>query len=69
MAKEHLYSVGIQNKNTRERQKLLVWAKNTDEATHKLTGSLIGYDCPYNWTGTSPVYEENQLVTREAKED
>ena len=27
----------------------------------------IGYDCPYRWTGTGPVYENNSIVTRKAK--
>ena len=39
---EHLYSIGLEHKKTEERIDLQVWAKNTDEATHKLTGTLIG---------------------------
>lgn len=63
--KEHLYSVGIQHKETGEKIDLLVWAKNTEEATHKLTGTLIGYTCQYRWCGSGPVYENNRLVTRD----
>lgn len=66
--KEHLYSVGLEHKQTGERIDLQVWARNTDEATHKLTGVLIGYSCPYRWTGSGPVYENNKIVTREAKD-
>ena len=42
--KEHLYSVGLEHKKTGERIDLQVWARNTDEATHKLTGVLIWPD-------------------------
>ena len=65
---EHLYTVSVQDKKTKEKLKLQVWAKNTDEATHKLTGSLIGYHCQYRWTGTNPVYEDNKIVTRKVAE-
>ncbi len=62
--KEHLYSVGIRHKKTGVKSSLFVWAKNADEATHKLTGTLIGYDCEYAWTGSGPVYKNNKIVTR-----
>lgn len=65
--KEHLYSVGLEHKKTGERIDLQVWAKNTKEATHKLAGVLIGYYCPYRWTGSGPIYENNQIITREMK--
>ena len=45
MQQEHLYTVSVQDKKTNEKLKLQVWARNTDEATQKLTGSLIGYHC------------------------
>ena len=62
---EILYRVGVKHKTTGEKLKLFVWAKNTNEATHKLTGTLIGYNCEYAWTGTGPEYKNNQLVTRQ----
>ena len=65
---EHLYTVSVQDKKTKEKLKLQVWARNTDEATQKLTGSLIGYHCQYRWIGTSPVYEDNKIVTRKVEE-
>ena len=65
---EHLYTVSVQDKKTNEKLKLQVWARNTDEATQTLTGSLIGYNCQYRWTGTSPVYEDNKIVTRKVAE-
>lgn len=68
MKNEHLYTVSLQDKKTNEKLKLQVWARNTDEATQKLTGSLIGYLCQYRWTGTSPVYEDNKIVTRKVAE-
>ena len=65
---EHLYTVSVQDKKTNEKLKLQVWARNTDEATQKLTSSLIGYNCQYRWTGTNPVYEDNKIVTRKVAE-
>ena len=67
--KEHLYSVGLEYKKTGERMDLQVWAKNTDEAPHKLTGVLIGYTCPYRWTGSVPIYENNRIITREIRDE
>lgn len=68
MAKEHLYQVGLKHKKTGDRFDLQVWAKNGDEATHKLTGTLIGYHCQYEWRGTGVLYENNKPITRELKE-
>ena len=68
MAKERLYQVGLRHKESRETCNLQVWAKNADEATHKLTGSLIGYHCQYEWRGTNVLYENNQPITREVPE-
>lgn len=62
---EYKWSVGIRQKATREKLNLIVWAPTNDEATHKLLGSIIGYECEYEWTGTGPVYESNQTVKRE----
>lgn len=66
--KEFLYQVGIKDKKTGEKMHLRVWAKNTDEATHKLTGALFGYYAEYEWTGTGPLYENNKLIEREVKD-
>ena len=68
MAKEHLYQVSLRHKKSKETFNLQVWAKNADEATHNLTGILIGYNCQYRWAGTSPVYEDNKIVTRKVAE-
>lgn len=68
MAKEHLYQVGLQHKKSKETFNLQVWAKNTDEATHKLTGTLIGYDSQYSWRGTNVLYENNKPITRSIAE-
>lgn len=65
---ERLYSVGVQNKRTGERFSLDVWADTNEHATAKLLDSLIGIDKPYAWTGTGPVYVENQTVEREVSE-
>ncbi len=37
---EHLYSVGIKHKKSKECLDLYVWAKNPNEATHKITGTF-----------------------------
>lgn len=63
--KQVLYSVGMKHNKTGERLKLMVWAENVDEATHKVTGAIGGYRGEYSWTGSGPQYENNQLVTRE----
>ena len=68
MAKERLYQVGLRHKKSRETCNLQVWAKNADEATHKLTGSLIGYHCQYEWHGTNVLYENNVPITRDIQE-
>ena len=61
---EYLYQVGIRNKETGGKMRLNVWAESVDTATHKLTGTLIGCDCEYVWTGTGPLYKNNQLIKR-----
>ena len=48
---EHLYTVSVQDKKTNEKLKLQVWARNTDEATHKLTGGLYTF-IQTGWAGT-----------------
>lgn len=62
---EYKWSVGLRHKVTREKLNLIVWAPTNEAATHKLCGTLIGYDCEYEWTGTDPIYENNQTVRRE----
>ena len=68
MAKERLYQVGLRHKKSKETCNLQVWAKNADEATHKLTSSLIGYQCQYEWRGTNVLYENNVPITRDIQE-
>lgn len=65
---EYKYGVGMRHKVTGEKLHLEVWAENTDAATYKLTGTLIGPDCEYIWTGSGPIYENNQLIRREKKD-
>ena len=61
---EHLYEVGLEDRKTGERINLKVWATSTSSATHGLSKTLLGAYGPYRWTGTGPVYENNELVTR-----
>ena len=65
---EQKYQVSIRHKVTGERLTLEVWAEDTDAATRKLTGTLIGPECEYIWTGSGPIYENNQLIRREKKD-
>lgn len=63
--KAYLYSVCMKHRRSGERIKLEVWATTTDEATHKVVNVIGGYHGEYAWCGTSPVYQNNQLVTSE----
>ena len=63
--KEYKWSVGLRHKATRERLNVTVWAPKNEIATQKLCSILIGPECEYEWTGTGPVYENNQTVSRE----
>lgn len=63
--KEYKWSVGLRHKATGERLSVTVWATKNDAATYMLCGVLIGSECDYEWTGTGPVYENNQVVARE----
>ena len=62
--KEYLYQVNMMHKATDELIRLFVWASNGDEATHKVTSALGGYNGSYAWHGTGPVYENNSIVSR-----
>lgn len=63
---EYLYSVGLEDKRTKEKFNLRVWARNVDNATHKITDALFGIDGEYKWTGTGPERDENDdLISRE----
>lgn len=66
---EHLYSIGMKDKRTGEKINLRIWAKNTDEATHKVCGILLGAYCEYIWTGSGPLYENNELISRTSVEN
>ena len=61
---EYLYSVGLRDIIDDSRFNLRVWAKDTDAATRKLCGRLIGPRTEYAWLGTAPVYENNQRIAR-----
>lgn len=63
---EYLFGVEMKHKTTGERIKLMVWAENVDEATHKITGVIGGYNGEYAWTGSGPKYNENgKIISRE----
>lgn len=48
--KEYKWSVGLRHKATKAKLNISVWAPTCDDATHKLTGVLIGPECEYEWT-------------------
>ena len=58
----------MRQKSSGERLKREVWAEDVDAATRKLIGTLIGPECEYIWTGSGPIYENNQLIRREKKD-
>ena len=62
---EYKWSVGLRHKATGEKLNLIVWAPTNADANRKLRG-VYGPYCEYAWTGTGPVYENNQHVKREA---
>lgn len=61
---EYLYQVNLICRCTGEKTNLFVWGLNTDEATHKVTHVLCGYNGEYIWIGSNPVYRDNKLVSR-----
>ena len=64
---EYKYRIGLLHKATGKTLHLEVWAKNVDEATHKLCGVLIGFNCEYEWTGSGLLYENKEVIRRDAK--
>lgn len=65
--KQHLFSVRLKCKRTGEIIKLFIWSEDIDSATNILCGSLISCNCEYEWLGSGPVYEGNQIVKRDIK--
>ena len=55
--RENFFEVGIENKATGEKTKLIVRGENVRDATHRLTGSLFGSNAMYRWIGSGPHYE------------
>ena len=62
--KEYLYSVGMRDNRTDEKMDLRVWAKDSTEATRKVTKALFGYNGEYRWIGTGLIYENNMIIER-----
>lgn len=54
-----VWSIGMKNARTGEKINLEVTGATNEAATNKCTG-LFGYNGDYQWTGTSPVYEERR---------
>lgn len=52
---EYLYQVNFICRCTGEKISLFVWGLNTDDATHKVTSVLCGYNGEYIWTGSNKV--------------
>ena len=64
---EQLFSVGMRNRTTLEEIKLWVWAFDVDEATTKVVNAIGGYDGEYSWTGSGPIYRNNEVVKRQVR--
>lgn len=64
--REQLFAVSM-NDRSGEKVKLMVWAANVSEATTKVVRAIGGPNGEYAWTGSGPVYENNEVVTRERK--
>ena len=62
--KQFLYNVDMKEDATGKKIELRVWAKNVDDATHKIVDAIGGYRGEYTWCGSGPVYENNNLVSR-----
>ena len=62
---EQLFRVSMKHNQTGEKLSLYVWAENVDKATGQLCGVLLGHDREYSWLGSGPVYENNEVITRE----
>ena len=58
----YLYEIGLKDRETGENITLKVKARNTDEATHSICEPLLGYDGPYKWLWTGPLYRNNKLI-------
>ena len=66
--KERLYRVALTDTKSGNKLALRVWAKCSEEATHKLCGVVNGPYCEYTWRGTGPEYDEQgHLIEREIK--
>lgn len=62
--KEFLFCVNLICRVTGEKISIFVWGLNTDDATHKVTSVLCGYNGEYIWAGSGPEYRDNHLVSR-----
>lgn len=63
--REHMYEVVIRDKRTGENLNLRVWARTENDAP--MSVALLGINREYSWLSTEPIYENNQLITREIK--
>ena len=57
---EYLYQVNFVCRCTGQKISLFVWGLNVDDATHKVTSVLCGYNGEYIWTGSNKVLAPTQ---------
>lgn len=57
---QYLYQVNFICRCTGEKISLFVWGLDTDDATHKVTSALCGYNGEYIWTGSNKVLAPTQ---------
>lgn len=64
--REILYGVVVVDNMTKKQHRLKVWAEDVEEATSKLTNSLLGYYNCYRWIGAGPIHDsKGEVITRE----
>lgn len=65
--KEYKYRISMKDRETGEHLHIYVWARDCDEATHKLSHTLFGVNGQYIWCGSGPEYDDRgKLISREA---
>ena len=62
---QQLFKVGMKHKGTGKKIDVNVWASSNEAASSKIAGVFFGRFNEYEWTGTSPVYENNEVVKRD----
>ena len=65
--KEYLFLIGMKDRRTGDKINLRVWGENVVAATNKITSALFGYHGEYVWTGSGPLHETNEVISRDVR--